>query len=106
MLLLFTSNIVKRYQADAFLALAYPRKHVMKFRYDKGLIDPDVLEWPVGNDGEVKVPKLERTALIVYCDRVGDNFEFYPLRSAEVLRVWQSGPIYHVAFCLTDYVDY
>jgi len=106
MLLFFTSNLQKRYRNDAWLALAYPRGHVVTFRYHDRIVDPKVLNWPSSTDGSVQVPPGIRQATIVYADYISGDFDFYPLRSASLVRMWKRGTGHYTALRLEDYVSY
>jgi hypothetical protein len=106
MLLFFTSNLQKRYQNDAWLALAYPRGHIIRFRYHDRIVDPKILKWHSGEDGSIDVPYSIRDGTIVFADHVAGNFNFYPLRKAYLVRMWKRGLAYYVALRLEEYVDY
>jgi hypothetical protein len=107
MLYLFTSNSQERYKVDALLSLAYPRGHMVTFRYHERIVSPEVRKWPVYLNGEVRMPLFRRSAVIVYAHYYNESpFKFFPLRSAKLMRLWKRGPTYYAALTLRDYVNY
>ena len=104
----FTSNYQERYKSDAALALAYPRGHIITFRYNKKYVAPQIQQWTRAGGAERAIPRRHRDAFVVFADYIAreNEFQFYPLRKAKIVRLWTRGEAYLAALQLQDYVCY
>ncbi|MFW6153750.1 MAG: hypothetical protein ACOC95_00870 [Planctomycetota bacterium] len=96
--------------------LAYPAKHIVRLRYRKKHVSPTIIGYEIGADGVVKLSRRTSTqCIIVFLEGRKDDdgnvdpeksFEFYPMRSAEVVRLQWIGQALYIDCALQDYVSY
>jgi hypothetical protein len=98
---LFSSNIRPQYEKDIADVVAAARGSIMRFRYEKPYVAPELqADWSSNN-------LVQREAVVVYSIQQPANYHppaFLPVRRATILRTEVEGSIYVVEFAVHDYV--
>lgn len=111
MIYLFTSDATSRYKQSALNCTCYPRGHIVRFRYQRRHVHPDIVKGRAPESADrLTLCRSEKRALVIYAETRGlaggRRFTFFPICLAKILQIRVVGSIYYVDVRLGDFVNY
>lgn len=127
MFYLFSSDSTPRYKRNILDTLCYPEGHIFRFRYQDKYVSDEITNWTIPEIPnqkfkgstlserieEMMFQRLEergRKGVIVYAEHTGyppnREFNFFPIREIEIIRIKVEGSIYYVDFKFGQFINY
>lgn len=107
---LFSSDASPRYKRNVLDILCLPDQHIFRLRYQYNYVSKEIRNWGIQTSNIEKELKLGRKGITIYAETSEPSpyreFNFYPTREVEIVRVKVEGSIYYVDARLGKFLNY